>query len=654
MRTRYGTTTRNRTLFESSLRHRQSRKPNRDVKQFLPKPYPRLFESNLKKKSLQKKDERVNIYNPVLWRRIVRTVTTIDVLSTSIENDTVFDNDFKRATIVDDNDIDIGNNSKLYRHPKLTQEDGNLKKNIDTTINVDNDFYKRIWEIINGSRPTFKIVVPSTRILRETHKDIFKDEQVALSGSEIDDLNLPYNETGSLNEKKKLIAGVPFDEGRPSEEEEKEKEEEEEDEDEFDRYVKIVDTKHVDNRSTFDPSIESKSVKLHNDQKIISNIDEDLSYVVPNRNGYLNENKNSFNLLKIPIKNESKVEIVNYSSSVPIEQFSEKNKSSLIDYDPYNIPYVEIPDYSDEKEESLDEEDRLRAKQRYVLNQSNSTNLSIDAIDEQTNITSDHAPPVEKNNDVNKHQSPSSRLMTTTNVVESSEISSERAKNDLINHQESKKNENNVNDTSEVKKKSNEEGPAMLDIDFDINEYRKPFDLDDFLKNEPFFQKLKNNNNNKRNSKEQLLEDNKNNYSFMTKNPNNDNNNNSDDDDDDDEDPSKDTKDERINDDMISEEKDFLDRYFSKDVIDKLKTNSDEKIREENRRKNIEENKKRTLKTLSSILEKKDRISRFDEEANKDIEDGVKKAPSFYKNYWSLEYELPAMKDIKRNEENMN
>nr|XP_050862668.1 myosin-G heavy chain-like [Vespula vulgaris] len=351
----------------------------------------------------------------------------------------------------------------------------------------------------------------------------------------------------------------------------------------------------------------------------------DLSYVVPNRNGYLNENKNSFNLLKIPIKNESKVEIVNYSSSVPIEQFSEKNKSSLIDYDPYNIPYVEIPDYSDEKEESLDEEDRLRAKQRYVLNQSNSTNLSIDAIDEQTNITSDHAPPVEKNNDVNKHQSPSSRLMTTTNVVESSEISSERAKNDLINHQESKKNENNVNDTSEVKKKSNEEGPAMLDIDFDINEYRKPFDLDDFLKNEPFFQKLKNNNNNKRNSKEQLLEDNKNNYSFMTKNPNNDNNNNN-----------------------------FLDRYFSKDVIDKLKTNSDEKIREENRRKNIEENKKRTLKTLSSILEKKDRISRFDEEANKDIEDGVKKAPSFYKNYWSLEYELPAMKDIKRNEENMN
>ncbi|XP_043679851.1 GATOR complex protein WDR24-like, partial [Vespula pensylvanica] len=423
-------------------------------------------------------------------------------------------------------------------------------------------------------------------------------------------------------------------------------------EDEFDRYVKIVDTKHVDNRSTFDPSIESKSVKLHNDRKIISNIDEDLSYVVPNRSGYLNENKKSFNLLKIPIKNESKVEIVNYSSSVPIEQFSEKNKSSLIDYGPYNIPYVEVPDYSDEREESLDEEDRLRAKQRYVLNQSNSTNLSIDAIDEQINITSDHAPPVEKNNDVNEHQSPSSRLMATTNVVESSGISSERAKNDLINHQESKKNENNVNDTSEIKKKSNEEGPAMLDIDFDINEYRKPFDLDDFLKNEPFFQKLKNNNNNKRNSKEQLLEDNKNNYSFMSKNANNNNDNNSDDDND--EDPSKDTKNERINDDMISEEKDFLDRYFSKDVIDKLKTNSDEKIREENRRKNIEENKKRTLKTLSSILEKKDRISRFDEEANKDIEDGVKKAPSFYKNYWSLEYELPAMKDIKRNEENMN
>lgn len=106
---------------------------------------------------------------------------------------------------------------------------------------------------------------------------------------------------------------------------------------------------------------------------------------------------------------------------------------------------------------------------------------------------------------------------------------------------------------------------------------------------------------------------------------------------------------------MINEEKDFLDRYFSKDVIDKLEEDSDEELREETKRKEKEEEKKRkTLKTFSTILDKKDRISRLDEEVNKKIEDNGKKVPSVYKNYWSLEYQLPGMKDIKRDEENVN
>ncbi|XP_035723580.1 GATOR complex protein WDR24-like [Vespa mandarinia] len=428
----------------------------------------------------------------------------------------------------------------------------------------------KVLRIINSSRPSFKIVVPSTRTLRETQKDIFKDEQVALSSSEIEDLNLPYNETGSLNEKKKSFTDVPFDEKRPSEEEE----------DEFDKYVKVIDTKHVGNRSTFDPSFESKNEMLHNDHKVISNIDdESSSYVDSNRNGYSsNENIISFDISKEP-KNKSKKEIVNYSPSVPIEKFVENNKST-IDYNLYNIPYVEVPDYTDEREESLDEEDRLRAKSQ----NSNSKNLSIDSIDRAMiiiNTTSDQAYSVGKKNEtIDKHGNQSLRSMATKNV-KSFEIS-DPSKNDMINREKTKMNENNVQSSeSKVKNKSSDDF-ALSNIDFDINEYRKPFDLDDFLKNEPFFHELKNNNNNKRN------------------------------------------------------------------------TNSDEEIRMENKRKDMEENKKRNLKTLSSILEKKDRISRFDEEVNKDIEDGVKKAPSFYKNYWSLEYKLPGMKDIKRDEENMN
>ncbi|XP_043493928.1 bromodomain-containing protein DDB_G0270170-like [Polistes fuscatus] len=475
---------------------------------------------------------------------------------------------------------EMKNNLKLYRHPKLTQED-EKSKITDTNVNVYTDFYKRIWEIINDTRPTFKIVVPPMR----THREIFKDEDVT-SGSEIEDLNFPYKETGSLNEKKKLFIGIPFDERRPPEE------------DEFDKYVK-VDMENVDNCSTLKPIVESKN------EMIIINPDE--VYVDSKETKDLSDNKSSTN---------DSTKLKKYSfSSMPVEKLdNNKLVPSVPDYDPDKIPYVEIPDYSDEREESLDEEDRRLAKEQYI-DPNNFSNISNNYTDKITTLGYEYS---DKNNneDANKDQSILTRGATN---IKLSETSNHEKKNHL------KKNNKNVRSQSEVRKNT-DEGFVLPEIQFDINEYNKPFDLDDFLKSE-------------HPTREDLVDDDEWEPRYKRANEN----------------TRMDhmkldyTKDQGRIDEMINEEKDFLERYFSKDVIDKLEEHSDEEFGEETKRKEKEEEKKKkTLKTLSTILDKKDRISRLDEEVNKEIEENGRKVPSVYKNYWSLEYELPGMKDIKK------
>jgi len=96
--------------------------------------------------------------------------------------------------------------------------------------------------------------------------------------------------------------------------------------------------------------------------------------------------------------------------------------------------------------------------------------------------------------------------------------------------------------------------------------------------------------------------------------------------------------------DTVDAEKEFLSRYFTKDVLHQLQDNS---TAEEDRQKEESRNREDIQKTLSKILEKKDRFSRLDENLNKMIEKG-EAIPIKYNNFWSLEYESPR----KRNKDN--
>ncbi|XP_018048893.1 PREDICTED: uncharacterized protein LOC108687560 isoform X1 [Atta colombica] len=96
--------------------------------------------------------------------------------------------------------------------------------------------------------------------------------------------------------------------------------------------------------------------------------------------------------------------------------------------------------------------------------------------------------------------------------------------------------------------------------------------------------------------------------------------------------------------DTVDAEKEFLSRYFTKDVLHQLQDNS---TAEEDRQKEESRNREDIQKTLSKILEKKDHFSRLDENLNKMIEKG-EAIPIKYNNFWSLEYESPR----KRNKDN--
>lgn len=233
--------------------------------------------------------------------------------------------------------------------------------------------------------------------------------------------------------------------------------------------------------------------------------------------------------------------------------------SAIAEYNPNKIPYVEVPDYSDIREESLDEGDRKENETRNDFvdpevstdlkesakspndssegsvkdksRKNSRQNLSKESESDLTNLSkfsdtdeSDKDKTKESNsNFTNSDKSSNTDKQDTNNGNKSledlgfrqnsdikdntksktsigSKESSELPKND--EHEENdKKNlfkdlKDDLNNANLKKLEDSEEtgqgdsesksGPII----FDINEYRKPFDLDEFLKDDPIMKKL--------------------------------------------------------------------------------------------------------------------------------------------------------------------
>lgn len=209
--------------------------------------------------------------------------------------------------------------------------------------------------------------------------------------------------------------------------------------------------------------------------------------------------------------------------------------ADILEYDPNKIPYVEVPDYSDIREESLDEKDRRMKEEKNddFIDPEISTNSEEDSWkgsrrdsikENDTNFTNfkTYTDIKRLNNNNNNNNNDDNNKPDNLKKPERSndfKDSCERLKSDkfegskggglLKNSNELRSNEDNLNN-SNVDKGAGENseenhGPPTEDpgetredtgsrsgpIIFDINEYRKPFDLDEFLKDDPIMKKLK-------------------------------------------------------------------------------------------------------------------------------------------------------------------
>lgn len=213
--------------------------------------------------------------------------------------------------------------------------------------------------------------------------------------------------------------------------------------------------------------------------------------------------------------------------------------TDIPEYDPNKIPYVEVPDYSDIREESLDEEDRKankkRKKQKNVDFLDPSVSLNIDepenneynlpkGLKNDSDKKQKDLKESTKSLDINKDTKENSRSLNKEDkfvnfpknlnsnfndreleIFKNSKKSSKSSRiNDFNkNKKKSQKQKSNDSENSKLKELSFDDesdrgsqedregqGKSTSPIIFDINEYRKPFDLDEFLKDDPIMKKL--------------------------------------------------------------------------------------------------------------------------------------------------------------------
>ncbi|XP_076628747.1 uncharacterized protein LOC143345475 [Colletes latitarsis] len=181
-------------------------------------------------------------------------------------------------------------------------------------------------------------------------------------------------------------------------------------------------------------------------------------------------------------------------------QRNNETSSDIPVYDPNKIPYVDVPDYSDIREESLDEEDRRensrKTKQDVGLKKSTeSLKGSKFENDIEDKILKDSKKSREKDPKENflvnrvEENNEDEILRDFKQNVNGKKSSNSESKNDPEINSGRNEDSGSKEDSDELWQRGNRTRQAEPVI-FDINEYRKPFNLDEFLKDDPIMKKL--------------------------------------------------------------------------------------------------------------------------------------------------------------------
>ncbi|KYN43399.1 Chorion peroxidase [Trachymyrmex septentrionalis] len=558
-----------------------------------------------------------------------------------------------------------------------------------TNIKPERDFYKRIWDLINATqsirnektRSKRNASIPessaaSTPCIQEETVNYKEDKQGVQATNDktlnITDINLP-----EISDSGPYISGfwniANKIQWQPNQ-------------------IPVVEAK-LNNNPILSSLITSASEV--DDLNKFSDKVESVDYSsLDNSTEYTNEMRNSSQeIISEPGSPYSSEESFTTSSFLPTESavekpLQEKNQverrenltGTIPNYDPSNIPYVEVPDYSDQQEKSLDKNNQSITPVRY----NEYDDSDYDYIPKQLHDADDFSSksPSAKIKVVQTESDGPETLLNANNSRPSCTESKDSAECvDNYDVEDTKLHNNTEDVTGDIHHSAEEENE---NLDFDFDEYKKPINWDEFLKNDPILESIraifskkydyKENPDHTETSEEVETDPKEQSYNYFTKNDDfhddtfNDRDKTKEETDSYEKKEAKESeivdknyypydnkelfkhifgKDKESDSDKeldIDTEKEFLSRYFTKDVLHQLQDNS---TAEEDRQKEESRNREDIHKTLSKILEKKDRFSRLDENLNKMIEKG-EAIPIKYNNFWSLEYESPR----KRNKDN--
>lgn len=590
----------------------------------------------------------------------------------------------------------------------VSQSEKHKLQVISPNIKPERDFYKRIWDIINATQLTYG----STKARSKRNANIPKSNtsiQLCVQERKSD---YTENKPQVINDKVTLDTAETIKSREI-----------------YDPY--ISDFRAFTNKTQWQPKTTIpivKTKKLNNDlisslhintasasevadlNKFPDNVETNVDYLASDNSTEYENNKSQkiITETRSPYSSQEQ-ENSTISLSSPIEHTidnipEKEDQTKYIEnysinttpiYDPLNIPYVEVPDYADQQEDNLDKGNQ------------NSTIVKYKEYDSEYVDFERHYNPDEEFSS----KSPNSEIKVLQNIQTGNNVP-EILSNVNISHsgcienkdsidcidkydvKDTKLRNNNTEISDDVERskedsvESNERETSPTDfVDFDINEYRKPFNLDDFIKNDSIFKSIQTDHskentkyNGKKNPADRSEESEEfeiyatvpkeESYNYFGKNGDYDDGIIFDDRDEAKKNTHSSAKEKAEDSDVINEdhyhyddkdflrhifgenndkkssesvetEDKFLSRYFTKDVLDQLRDNS---TAEEERQKEESRNKEEIYKTLSKILDKKDRFSRLDENLDKMIEEG-ETIPIRYKNFWSLEYESPRKKD---------
>lgn len=165
------------------------------------------------------------------------------------------------------------------------------------------------------------------------------------------------------------------------------------------------------------------------------------------------------------------------------------------DYDPLNIPYVEVPDYSDQQEDSLDKNNQSATAARYKEYDDSDHYYNPKQLYDVNDFSS-KSPNAEKvQTESDEPEIPLNANNSRSSCIESKDSAECTDKYDV---EDTKLRNNTEEVTDDVHRSAENSTELALSeehensdfVDFDINEYNKPINWDEFYKNDPILKSI--------------------------------------------------------------------------------------------------------------------------------------------------------------------